>query len=224
MRRTNYGEADRILTVLTNDQGKIRLVAKGVRRIKSKLAGGIELFSINDLTFMPGKSELGTLISSRLEKNFGNIVTDVNRTMFAYEVLKTIDRNTEDTFNDNDCEDYFEILARALEAINDTGLNLDWVRIWINIHLLTLSGHTPNLETDPSGEKLDPDAMFIFSFDDMSFLAHPSGEFDARAVKLLRLGVRAKTPMILAGIAGVDNLRAPLAQLTKTMYNTYSRQ
>ena len=173
---------------------------------------------------MPGKSELGTLISSRLATNFGGIISDVNRTMFAYEVLKTIDKNTEDTFDDDDGEQYFWILASALAAINDVDVDLDWVRIWLNIHLLKLSGHEPNLQTDPDGNQLDPDAVFIFSFDDMAFLPHPAGEFDARAVKLLRLCIRAKTPAVLAGIAGAENLRAPLAQLAKTMYNTYSRQ
>ena len=45
--RTDYGEADRILTVLSPEYGKLRLLAKGVRRVKSKLAGGIELFSVS---------------------------------------------------------------------------------------------------------------------------------------------------------------------------------
>jgi DNA repair protein RecO (recombination protein O) len=61
--RTDFGEADRILTVLTPQQGKLRLMAKGVRKIKSKLAGGIELFSVSDITYIRGKGELGTLIS-----------------------------------------------------------------------------------------------------------------------------------------------------------------
>jgi len=48
--RTDFGEADRIITVLTPDHGKLRLMAKGVRRMKSKLAGGIDLFTVSDLT------------------------------------------------------------------------------------------------------------------------------------------------------------------------------
>ena len=45
IRRTNYGEADRILQLLTPDYGKVSVMARGVRREKSKLAGGIELFA-----------------------------------------------------------------------------------------------------------------------------------------------------------------------------------
>src|SRR4051812_30345333 len=93
--RTDFGEADRILTVLTPNEGKISLMAKGVRKIKSKLAGGIELFSISSITFIPGRGEVGTLISSRLDIHFSNIVRDINRTMLGYDMLKLINRVTE---------------------------------------------------------------------------------------------------------------------------------
>ena len=43
LRRTNYGEADRVISLITPDRGKISGIAKGVRKPKSKLAGGLEL-------------------------------------------------------------------------------------------------------------------------------------------------------------------------------------
>ncbi|MEK7561678.1 MAG: DNA repair protein RecO, partial [Patescibacteria group bacterium] len=69
--RTDYGEADRILSFLTIDHGKVRAIAKGVRKSKSKLAGGIELFSVSDLTLIIGRGELNTLISTRLVRHYG---------------------------------------------------------------------------------------------------------------------------------------------------------
>jgi len=57
LRRTNYGEADRILQLLTPD-GKRGVMAKGVRREKSRLAGGIELFAICEVVITDGKGEL----------------------------------------------------------------------------------------------------------------------------------------------------------------------
>ncbi len=45
LRRRDLGEADRIVTVLTAERGKLRLVAKGSRRTSSKLAGHLEPFS-----------------------------------------------------------------------------------------------------------------------------------------------------------------------------------
>ena len=53
LRRTNYGEADRILNFLT-EQGVIAAIAKGVRKEKSKLAGAVELFTVSDITHHKG--------------------------------------------------------------------------------------------------------------------------------------------------------------------------
>ncbi|MDB5181251.1 MAG: repair protein RecO, partial [Candidatus Saccharibacteria bacterium] len=101
--RTDFGEADRILTLLTPDHGKLRLIAKGVRRIKSKLAGGIELFSVSDIVYIKGRGDIGTLISTRLIRHYGKIVSDVTRTMLGYDLIKMLNKATEDEPED----DYF---------------------------------------------------------------------------------------------------------------------
>ena len=58
LRRTNYGEADRVLQILTPD-GKFSVMARGARREKSRLNGGIELFSISEVVIGEGKSRWG---------------------------------------------------------------------------------------------------------------------------------------------------------------------
>src|SRR5215467_6436426 len=90
--RTDFGEADRILTLLTPDYGKLRLMAKGVRRVKSKLAGGIELFSVSDISLMRGRGDIGTLVSSRLVVHYRHIVEDIDRTMLGYELTRQLNR------------------------------------------------------------------------------------------------------------------------------------
>ena len=64
LRRTNYGESDRILNLLT-PEGKVAVLAKGVRKEKSRLAGGIELFSISDVVIHQGRSNLGILTGAK---------------------------------------------------------------------------------------------------------------------------------------------------------------
>ena len=93
--RVDYGEADRIVTVLTPDVGKLTLMAKGVRKVKSKLAGGIELFSTSEITYLPGRGSIATLVSTRLDTHYGTIVSDINRTMLGYELIKLLDKTTE---------------------------------------------------------------------------------------------------------------------------------
>lgn len=180
--RTDFGEADRIITVLTPEYGKVRLLAKGVRKIKSKLAGGVELFSICDLTYIQGRGEIQTLVSSRLKVHFGTIVQDIDRTMFAYEVLKTINKTTEQ----NVAHEYFTLLSDTLRLIDTTGLSLVLVRLWFYVMLLKLGGYTPNLHTDPSGNELKAAKSYAFSFEDMAFMAG-QGPFAMQDIKLLRV-------------------------------------
>lgn len=217
--RTNYGEADRILTVLTPDQGKIRLVAKGVRRIKSRMAGGIELFTVNDITYIQGRGELGTLISSRLKKNYGSIVKDVDRTMYAYDVLKLINKVTEDSPE----PEYFDLLGKCLSAINDATVSLDLIRLWLCMQLLKFGGHTPNFHTDLEGRVLEENIHYHFSFDDMIFNAHQSGPFISKHIKLLRLAQQTSNPAKLAQVQGTQDILIPLVQLAKTMLQQHQR-
>ena len=55
---------------------------------KSKLAGGIEFFSLNEVVLIEGKSEIKTLSSARMCEFFGEILKDFERTEFAYYAIK----------------------------------------------------------------------------------------------------------------------------------------
>lgn len=217
--RTDYGEADRIISLLTPQQGKIRLMAKGVRRVKSKLAGGIELFSVSTVTYLQGRKDLGTLISARLDHHYGSIVKDIQRTMTGYELIKRLDRATEDEPE----EDYFSLLKAAFEALEDHTVSLDIIRLWFTMQLLRLAGHTPNLHTDITGNKLQSDSNYSFSFDDMTFAAAPSGPFNANHVKFLRLGFAGYPAKALGQVQGGNQLANQLQPLVQTMLQTYIR-
>jgi DNA repair protein RecO len=217
--RTNYGEADRILTLLTPDYGKLRLMAKGVRKSKSKLAGGIELFSISDITFIRGRGEVGTLVSSRLKAHYSDIVKDIDRTMLAYELIKQLNRATED-----ECEpEYFDLMELALAALDDLDISSDLVQLWFSAQLLKRGGHTPDLQTDKAGSKLDADKNYTFSFDDMAFSEGPASRFTAQHIKLLRLLFSSHTVQAINKVQGVTELLKDITPLIQTMRTTYIR-
>jgi DNA repair protein RecO (recombination protein O) len=54
--RQNIGEADRLMTVFTENYGKVKVIARGARKIKSKLAPHIEPFQLIDLEYIEGKT------------------------------------------------------------------------------------------------------------------------------------------------------------------------
>ena len=210
--RTNYGEADRIVTLLTPEQGKVRVLAKGVRKIRSRMAGGIELFSVNDITYIEGRGELCTLISSRLQVNYGTIIKDVTRTMYAYEVLKTVHKVTQDSPE----PEYFSVLQQTFAAINDPSASLDYIRLWFGMRLLSIGGHEPNLTTDTTGRRLAQDKLYTFSYDDMAFRVDDRGVFTSRHIKLLRL-CGPSGALQLARIKDVDEILPQLVQMLHLM-------
>jgi len=212
--RTDYGEADRILTLLTPDYGKLSLLAKGVRRVKSKLAGGIELFSVSDITFIKGRGGVGTLVSTRLVKHYEHIVADLERTMLGYELLKRLNKVTEDQPE----SEYFDLLRGLFEALDDDEVPLAVVRFWFAAQLLTLGGHMPNLRTEAGGNRLEAGRTYDFDFDRTAFrAAEPGreGRFTADHIKLLRLVFSGGSPKLLSKVAALGTLLPACDELVR---------
>lgn len=210
--RTDYGEADRIVTFLTPDYGKAQAIAKGVRKSRSKLAGGVELLSVSELSFLKGKSRLDTLISARLVKFYGNILKQLDRTQWAYEVLKTVNRLTEDAAG----PEYFELLQATLASLNNLKLVLPIIEIWFDMQLLRALGNEPNLITDKEGDNLTINTEYSFDLDAMTFFAKKGGGFTSDHIKLLRLSL-ASDPETLQKISGINELLAPTHNLVQSM-------
>ena len=219
LKRTDYGEAGRIVTVLTPDHGKLRLMAKGVRKPKSKLAGGIELFSVSDMTFIRGRGDIGTLISTRLAKHYGQIVNDIARVQLGYDLLKSLDKATEDEPE----EAYFNLLEAALKALNDPKTGTDLIRVWFGAQLLKLAGHSPNLKTTANGQDLTAGQQYVFDFEHMSFEPERRGSFGADDIKFLRLLFGGHSPAALGRIKDSEKLTARTSPLVTTMLGNHIR-
>ncbi len=214
--RTDYGEADRILTLLTPDQGKLRLLAKGVRRVKSKMAGGIELFSVSEITLIKGRGDIGTLVSTRLITHYDQIVSDLDRTMLGYELIKKLNKITEDEPE----PEFFDLLEQAFIALNDQEVARQIITFWFAAQLLRMNGHTPNLLTDEKGVRLTVERRYIFDFDHMAFRseANPQqGIFGADHIKLLRLAFDGQPPKVIQYIKNIGDLLPVSDQLVQRL-------
>ncbi len=219
LRRVEYGEADRILTVITPDAGKLSLMARGVRKVKSKLAGGIELFSTSEITYIPGRGTIDTLVSSRLIRHYGDITKDINRTMLGYELIKLLDKVTEDEPE----MEYYTLLEGAFEALNDSTILIDLVRLWFSAQLLRQAGYTPNLQTTLDGTKLEATTRYEFDYDATAFRPHEDGTFGVNEIKFLRLLFSGNAPTVLAKVADAAQLTKLAAPLTQTLRQYHLR-
>ena len=198
LRRTDFGEADRIINLLTPN-GKQVAIARGVRKPKSKLAGGIEFFSLNEVVLIEGKSEMKTLSSARMCEFFGEILKDFERTDFAYQAIKKVSNLCEHI----ESAEFFEILLKVFRSLNDSEISLDLVRKWFILKIAEFSGDEINLETDKNGTKLQANLRYDLDFYDKVFVESFSGKFDANDIKFLRLMVSSE-PKVISKIKGCD--------------------
>jgi DNA repair protein RecO (recombination protein O) len=219
LNRINYGEADRIITILTPDNGKIRLMAKGVRKIKSKLAGGIELFAVSHISYIKGRGEIGTLISTRLIHYYSFIVSDLNRTMAGYEIIKQLNRATEEVSETG----YFDVLETSFSALDDQSVSLDLIQNWFAIQMLRLSGQSPNTGHDSLGKAFLAGINYTFDFNSMSFVPNQNGSFSINHIKILKLSLNNNSPKTLQRINGIEELSKEITSLVQTMFKTYIR-
>jgi DNA repair protein RecO len=217
--RTDFGEADRILTFITPDHGKVKAMAKGVRKAKAKLAGALELFSISEITIVNGRGEIDTLISARLVRHFGNIVKDIERTNTAYELMRTLNKATEEKTE----EAYFTLLDKALAGLDDTKINAEITDLWFRMQLLKITGHTPNLKTDESGKKLPESKKYNFDYDKMRLTFSEKGDIDSKSIMFLRVALAAESPRVLGRVEAAEELLPPLQPLVQTLLQSHLR-
>ncbi len=180
-RRTNYGEADRILNLIT-PKGKVVAIAKGVRKEKSKLAGGIELFSKIELNLHEGKSDFAIVTSSRMIKYYGNILKDYSRMELAGLILKKINYLAEHSDN----PEYYKIVDQCLGELNsDTDIRL--IKNWFILNIKKTSGDEINLYRDTDGKRLAADIRYDWDVGQNAFANNLEGLYGANDIKLLRL-------------------------------------
>jgi DNA repair protein RecO (recombination protein O) len=198
LRRTNYGEADRILQLLT-PTGKRSVIAHGVRREKSRLAAGVELFAICDVVINEGKGELGTLTSARLSQFYRHIIEDYDRMQFAYTAIKLTSGASETV----DGSDWYDVLAETLAGLDNLLMELELIQTWFYIRYSALMGYELSLWHDVNGDKLLSDAKYHYDELEQGLRETSSGELTSNHIKLLRL-IATRPLKPLAQIGGIE--------------------
>ncbi|OGZ24292.1 MAG: DNA repair protein RecO [Candidatus Nealsonbacteria bacterium RIFCSPLOWO2_01_FULL_43_32] len=90
IKKTGRGEADQLFTIYTQDFGKLEVLGKAVRKIKSKLRGGIGLFYLSEIEFIQGK-KTKTLTGAILIEKFPNIRKSLKKLAVAHKIAENLD-------------------------------------------------------------------------------------------------------------------------------------
>lgn len=156
--RTNFGEADRVVRFLTPEQGKLSAVAKGVRRIKSRSGGHLELFGEVNLMLATGRN-LDIITSARLMWYPHELTTDYQRLSLAYTMATAIDRLTEP---EQTPPGLYQLLREALQALS-TGASGALPELWFKLRLVNLLGYRPELSACVTCGAHNADLIYAFS-------------------------------------------------------------
>ncbi len=140
LKRTDLGEADRIVTLFSRDVGKIRAVARGVRRGKSRAAGHLEPFTLSDVMFAVGR-ELDVVAQADTLESFRAVREDVMLATHAYYLAEMVDLLTEDH---QENQAVFEILVDGLHNLAEHP-DARVVLVVFHLRLLDALGYRPEL-------------------------------------------------------------------------------
>jgi DNA repair protein RecO (recombination protein O) len=133
------GEADRILTMFTRENGKVRAVAKGVRKTKSRWGGRLEPFTRVDLLIYRGRN-LDTITSADIIEAHPGLRTDYVKLTSAAALAELVDKISPDRERSGST---YDLLLAGLAAIHD-GKGTSVVPAFL-VKLLSLSGFHPSL-------------------------------------------------------------------------------
>lgn len=115
LKRRNFSEADRIITIFTKYHGKIYAIAKGVRKITSRKAPSLEPFTLCKLFIVSGKN-LDIITETELISSFPSLRKNLKSVTLAYEICEMIDRLLpEKQIN----RSLFELIINSFNALND---------------------------------------------------------------------------------------------------------
>ncbi len=157
LKHQDYGEADRILTIYTRERGKLRVIAKGVRKVHSRKGGHLEPFTHVSLQLAEGRN--WPLVSqAEAQHIYDDLKKDLETLGYASYAVELVERFT---FEEEENAPIFNLLKNTLTRLN-RGDPASLVIRYYEIRLLDLLGFRPELNNCVvSGEKIQPENQYF---------------------------------------------------------------
>lgn len=221
IRTTDYGEADKILTLYTREMGKIGVMARGAKRPKSRLASISQLFTHGNYVFQK-TTGLGVLNQGEIIRSFRDLKSEIYLTAYGAYVIELLDKLTEQ----NDINPYlYELLLQTLQYI-DEGLDYEILTRIFEVKMLRVAGIGINVDNCTRCDAVEGE--FTFSIKEGGFLCHRCLYVDDRGLKinsatakLLRLFYHFDLNR-LGSISVKSETREQLKQVLAVYYEEYS--
>ena len=159
LRERDFGEADRLLTLLSPAHGKLSAIAKGVRRPTSRKAGHLDLYMRSDVILAKGRS-LDIVTQAETLDSYRPVRENLLRSSYATYVVELLDRFTPEREAN---PSLYQLMVRALRWMS-TSENLPLTARYYELHLLAMVGFKPELQRCVvNGETVCPEDQFFDS-------------------------------------------------------------
>lgn len=135
-----FGEADKVMVLLTRHHGKVRAVARGVRKTRSSIGARLEPMSHVDVSFRKGR-DLDTIAEVRLVASHEKSRMDFARVSQGLAMIEAVEKMTPDR---EPVEHLFEVLSRALSTLDEQLSPLMVGAFYWRV--LAMEGHAPQLD------------------------------------------------------------------------------
>lgn len=187
IRRSDYGETHKIVTIYTREFGKIGVMARGASKPNSRLASVTQLFSYGYFLVTTSKG-LGSLQQGEMIDSMRFIREDLFATAFASYIIELLDRSVED----KKVNPYlFELLYQTLHYLNEE-YDPEILKFIFEMKMLPVNGIHPVLNQCTVCGAIEGE--FAFSLKEAGFICHRCLDKDPyhlkispKTVKLLRL-------------------------------------
>lgn len=189
LKRRNFDESDRLLTMITPRHGKLTVIAKGARKPTSSKTGHVELFTVVDMLVNRGRN-FDILAQVEMTEPFLPLREDIQRGAYASYTAELLDRFT--MLGEDDFDGLYALIKATFQHLcEDDDLRL--AARYFEICLLDITGFRPELNRCVlTGEETQPEDQF-FSFAEGGVVSpgaarHSSSLFNLSlpALKLLR--------------------------------------
>ena len=160
LRRRDYRDADRILTIFTPNYGKLEVIAKGVRKTTSRKAGHLELFSHSSLLIAQART--WDIVTEAVNvAGFTTLRANLDRIGMAGYLCELVDCFTE---SGDENQPLWDLILLALHELDNpvAPVSLLLLQHWFELHLLSHTGFQPQLfQCLACDEELTPVTNFI---------------------------------------------------------------
>lgn len=157
IRRADYSDYDRMVTLFSPEYGRIDAIARGCRRPKSPLVNAVEPFTSGEFQLYTHKERF-TLEQCQITESFFDLRSDYDRLCHAVYWLKLLDISI---LPDTPAPDLFIMTLRALAHLNYGELPAEMITMAYEMHFMALNGYAPQMNACVRcGRPLDGDARF----------------------------------------------------------------